>query len=151
MPVDMSKSELEGMGFRSMNENRCECDCMKGTCTDCFIRGKMKPWCSNCHSDFNDGKCGCDNPSKPYVKKGWVDVTPHIVKHNEEQKKEIYKRIDAHNKMLERATRTYDTIWEGKICRDCGKSFKVRGGKIDTCKACTTALLNDGDKYSEDN
>lgn len=150
MPVDMSKEELEGMGFRSMSENRCECDCMKGTCSDCFIRGKMKPWCSNCHSDINDGKC-CDNQSKPYIKKGWIDVTPHIVKHTEEEKKEIYKRIDAHNKMLDRSDKFYDQCWQTNKCRHCQKEFSARGRlDISTCKECTLKMLEDNDQYKEE-
>ena len=150
MPVDMSKEELEGIGFRSMSENRCECDCMISTCTDCFIRGKMKPWCSNCHSDINDGKC-CDNQSKPYIKKGWIDVTPHIVKHNEAEKKEIHKRIEAHNKMLDDAKNFHDTCWMSKDCEECGVEFSTRG-KHDfrICKKCTLEVYEKGEDYKEE-
>lgn len=147
--IDMSKKELETMGFRSIKENRCECDCMKGTCTDCFIRGKMKPWCTNCHNDINNGICNCDNQSKPYIKKGWIDVTPHIVKHNEEQKKEIHKRINAHNKFLEDAINSGNNMWTTRTC-GCGKDFSTRGDKLKSCKTCSMKIFNDNDKYCEE-
>lgn len=149
MPVDMSKEELEDMGFRSMNEHNCECDCMKRTCSDCFLRGMMKPWCQNCHNDFNDGTCGCDNP-KSYIKKGWVDVTPHIVKHTDDEKKKIYKRIDAHNKMLENAVNFYDQCWQTKKCKQCNQEFSARDRLvISTCKTCTLEMFTDSNQYKE--
>lgn len=144
----MSKKELEDMGFRSMNENNCECDCMVGTCTDCFIRGMMKPWCTNCHKDINDGKC-CDNQSKPYIKKGWINVTPHIIKHTEAEKKEIYKGIKAHNKFLDDAVKFGEICWSTKTCK-CGKDFSCRGGRLDVCKACAMEIFKDKDKYREE-
>ena len=143
----MNKKVLKAIEFRSIKENTCECDCIEGTCTNCFIRGKMKPWCANCRKDINDGIC-CDNQSKPYIKKGWVDVTPYIVKHTKEQKKEIYKRIEAHNKFLDDAINSGNSMWKTRTC-GCGKDFSTRGDKITQCKACSMKIFSDNDKYRE--
>jgi hypothetical protein len=130
--------------------SQCECDVYKRTCSDCFIHGYMKPWCQNCHKDFNNGTCGCDNP-KAYIKKGWKDVTPHIVKHTEKEKKAIYKKIEAHNKFLEDSVNFYDQCWQTKECNQCNKEFSARGRlDIRTCKTCLLKMLHDEDQYKEE-
>lgn len=151
MSSDITKDELEDMGFRSLNEDNCECDCMKGTCTDCFVRGYMKPWCSNCRTDINNGKCNC-NDQKPYINKGWKDNTDRIIKHTKDEKKIIYEKIKKHNQFLKDATNTYNNSWMGKNCIDCGKSFKVKA-KYDynTCPTCTVKVISDKKLFVDEN
>ena len=158
------RKELEKLGFKSLRDkngklyknlepegvSQCQCDCMKMTCSHCFMSGLQKPWCTNCHKDFNSGTCGCANP-KQYIKEGWKDNTKHIVKHTPEEKEIIYGWIDKHDRILKRAINSFDKIWEEKNCSDCGKTFTIRGGRIKTCKKCTMKILNDSDQYSEEN
>lgn len=157
------RKRWEKLGFKSLKDkdgklyknlapkgiSQCQCDCMKRTCSHCFITGYSKPWCENCHKDFNNGKCECDNP-KQYIKKGWVDNKDHMTKHTSEEKIIVKSWIKAHNDMLTQSDRVYDIVWQGNECRDCKKSFSVRGGKIDTCKSCTLKILNDPDKYKDE-
>jgi len=156
------RKRLEKLGFKSLVDkdgklyknlapkgiSQCQCDCMVRTCSHCFISGLIKPWCDVCHTDVNDGRCKCDKPTT-YNKQGWADNTKYIVKHTPAEKTIIRGWIKKHNDMLKQSDHLYDTIWQGNECRDCGKSFKVRGGKIDTCKECTLKILNDSDMYSE--
>lgn len=127
--------------------SQCQCDVFTRTCSDCFIRGYVKPWCTNCHNDFNDGTCGCDKPN-PYIRKGWVDNTSRIVKHTEEEKEIIRGWEEDRKKMMKRAENFYNKCWQGKTCTDCGAEFSVRGGKLDTCKNCTMKIF-DGENYKD--
>lgn len=135
------------MTLKPKGISQCQCDCMSGTCSDCFIRGYIKPTCLNCRKDFNNGTCGCDNP-KRHIMKGWADNTEQIVKHTPAEKKIIKGWIDQHNKMLERSIKFYDSVWQGVDCKSCGKSFKVRGGKVELCKTCIMKMFENGD-YEE--
>lgn len=128
--------------------SQCECDVWKDTCSDCFIRGYIKPWCENCHKYFNDGKCGCSKP-KPFIRKGWVDNTKIIVKHTEQEKETIRGWQKSRETMLQQASDFYNKCWQGGTCTECGAEFSVRGGKLDTCKKCTLEILNDKDKYKD--
>ena len=128
--------------------SQCECDVWSDTCSDCFIRFRMKPQCTNCHTAHAECKCG--NTTEPWLRGGWDDNTKYIVKHTEAEKNTIRGWEEDRRKYMQKATDFYDQVWEVKECRECNKGFKVRGGRLSTCKACTRKIINDKDKYSED-
>lgn len=129
------------MTLKPKGISQCECDCIEGTCSDCFVRGYAKPWCQNCRKDFNDGKCKCDKP-KPYFRKGWVDNTKRIVKHTETEKKTIIGWIRKREELLSNEDEYY-SAWQSKICEKCNVLFQIRGGKFDTCKECTLKTIEE--------
>lgn len=123
--------------------SQCTCDCQIDTCSDCFVRGYTKPWCENCKTNFNDGKCNCDKP-KPYVRKGWADNTKRIVKHTDKEKETIYEWFKQHNKILENAINSGRKIRYVRKCDDCGKEFGTRGKyNDDYCKDCMLKIINE--------
>ncbi len=121
--------------------SQCQCDTMDRTCSDCFVRFRCKPWCINCHNDFNEGECGCNNP-KSHIRKGWEDNTKYIVKHTKEEKVILRGWQEDKKAFMDKAIHDSSKIAFGRPCIICDITFLTRGNyALDVCKTCLPAYM----------